>query len=80
MDCFGVPRHVDSQEKSLTEIIVRCWVMTVRCWVMRIFQPNEYVFGDCFGVPRHADAQEKFLTEIIICSSVLTVPGGFSTD
>ena len=60
-DYFGVRRHVDAQEKILSQIIHCCWSFTVP----GIFLLAEYVFVDYFGVPRQVDAQEKVLSQII---------------
>ena len=42
-----MPRHIDAQEKILTEIIVCSSVLTVP----EVFRPTEYVFGNYYGVP-----------------------------
>ena len=47
-------RHVDAQEKILTEITVCSSVSRIP----EVFSPAENVFGDCFGVPRHVDAKQ----------------------
>ena len=69
-----MPRHVDAQEKILSQIIVCSSVLNVP----GVFRYTEYVFEVYFGVPRQVDVQEKILSQIIVCYSVLTVFEGFS--
>ena len=61
-DCFGMPRHVDAQEKILLQEIVCSSVLNVPGG----FRPAKIVFGDYFVVPRHVDAQETILSQIIV--------------
>ena len=55
---LGVPRHVDVQEKILTEIMVCISGLNVP----EGFRPTEYVSVDYFDVPRHVDAEETILS------------------
>ena len=74
-DYFGVPRHVDAQEKFCrkSKFVARF------CMYLGVFRPAKFVYGDYFGVSRHVDAQETILSQNIVCNSVLNARGGFSS-
>ena len=73
VDYFGLLRHVDAQEKILSQILVCSSVL----YVTGGFSIYRVRSWDYFGVPRHFDAQEKISSQNLLCSLAFNVPGVF---